>query len=121
MLSQDYSVAGTFEAARVTGFPMQQAARVSPGSGISAMQVTTALRKGALVPWNKQQVERPKTALDLLHSDKGGLVYQPLPGCISMWARSTSSPCIPASWCAAISRPRPARTTRRANRSTNPG
>ena len=80
VLWDDYSLAGTFEAARVTGFPMQQAARVSPGSGISAMQVTTALRLGALVPWKKQQVERPKTALDLLHSDMGGLVYQPQPG-----------------------------------------
>ncbi len=80
VLWDDYNLAGTFEAARVTSFPMQQAARVSPGSGISAMQVTTALRLGALVPWKKQQVERPKTALDLLHSDMGGLVYQPLAG-----------------------------------------
>ena len=80
VLWDDYSLDGTFEAARVTGFPMQQAARVSPGSGISAMQVTTALRLGALVPYKKQQVEQPKTALDLLHADMGGLVYQPLPG-----------------------------------------
>jgi DNA polymerase-2 len=80
VLWDDYSLAGTFEGARVTAFPMQQAARLSPGSGISAMQVTTALRMGALVPWKKQQVERPKSALDLLHSDMGGLVYQPLPG-----------------------------------------
>lgn len=80
VLWDDYSLAGTFEAARVTGFPVQQSARVSPGSGISAMQVITALRLGALVPWKKQQVERPKTALDLLHSDMGGLVYQPLAG-----------------------------------------
>jgi DNA polymerase II len=80
VLWDDYSLAGTFEGARVTAFPMQQAARLSPGSGISAMQVTTALRMGALVPWKKQQVERPKSALDLLHSDMGGLVYQPVPG-----------------------------------------
>ncbi len=80
VLWDDYNLDGTYEAARVTSFPMQQAARVSPGSGISAMQVTTALRMGVLIPWKKQQVERPKTALDLLHSDMGGLVYQPLPG-----------------------------------------
>ena len=79
-LWDDYDLVGLFESARVTAFPMQQSARVSPGSGISAMQVTTALRLGALVPWKKQQVERPKTALDLLHSDMGGLVYQPLAG-----------------------------------------
>ena len=60
--------------------PVQTAARVSPGSGISAMQIVTALRQGVLVPWHKQQAESPKTALDLLHADQGGLVYQPLIG-----------------------------------------
>jgi DNA polymerase-2 len=60
--------------------PLQTVARVSPGSGISAMQMLTALREGVLVPWHKQQAERPKTALDLLRSDQGGLVYQPTLG-----------------------------------------
>jgi DNA polymerase-2 len=76
----DYGLDGTLEVARVTALPLQAAARLSPGSGISAMQVVCALHIGALVPWHKQQVERPKTALDLLHSDQGGLVYQPLIG-----------------------------------------
>ncbi|HYR24665.1 MAG TPA: DNA polymerase domain-containing protein, partial [Aquabacterium sp.] len=76
----DYGLDGTLEVARVTALPLQAAARLSPGSGISAMQVVCALQIGALVPWHKQQVERPKTALDLLHSDQGGLVYQPLTG-----------------------------------------
>ncbi len=79
-LWDDYSLEGTLETARVTALPVQTAARTSPGTGISAMQITTALRIGALVPWRKQQVERPKTALDLLESDQGGLVYQPLVG-----------------------------------------
>jgi DNA polymerase II len=76
----DYGLAGILEAARVTAQPLQAAARLSPGSGISAMQVVCALQIGALVPWRKQQVERPKTALELLRSDQGGLVYQPLVG-----------------------------------------
>ena len=33
-----------------------------------------------LVPWHKQQAERPKTALELLQTDQGGLVYQPTIG-----------------------------------------
>ena len=33
-----------------------------------------------LVPWHKQQGERPKTALELIQSDLGGLVYQPVVG-----------------------------------------
>lgn len=80
MLWDDYDLEGALEVARVTSLPVQPAARLSPGSGISAMQVLTALRGGILVPWHKQQPERLKTALDLLHNDQGGLVYQPLIG-----------------------------------------
>jgi len=80
MMWEDYDLEGALETARVTGLPVQTAARVSPGSGISAMQMVTALREGILVPWRKQQAEQPKTALDLLAADQGGLVYQPLVG-----------------------------------------
>jgi DNA polymerase II len=76
----DYGLEGILETARVTALPVQTAARVSPGTGISSMQITTALRSSILVPWHKQQYEQPKTALDLLHRDLGGLVYQPLVG-----------------------------------------
>lgn len=80
MLYAEYGLEGLFETARVTSLPVQAAARLSPGSGISAMQVVTALRGGILVPWHKQQSEQPKSALDLLHTDQGGLVYQPITG-----------------------------------------
>ena len=80
MMWDDYDLEGALETARITGLPIQTAARVSPGSGISAMQMVTALRQQILVPWHKQQAERPKTALDLLAADQGGLVYQPLVG-----------------------------------------
>jgi DNA polymerase II len=79
-LFHDYQIDGILELARVTGLPIQTVARVSPGSGISAMQMTTALRQGILVPWHKQQAENTKTALDLMHTDLGGLVYQPTVG-----------------------------------------
>ncbi len=86
MLWDEYGLEGVLEAARVTGLPVQVAARNSPGGGISAMQMRTALQTGRetgagiLVPWHKQQVERQKTALDLLRSDQGGMIYQPLVG-----------------------------------------
>jgi DNA polymerase II len=80
MLFHDYDLTGVLELARVSSLPIQTVARTSPGTGISAMQVLTALRQGVLVPWHKQQAERPKTALDLLRADQGGLVYQPLVG-----------------------------------------
>jgi len=80
MLFHDYGMEGIFELARVTALPVQTVARVSPGSGISAMQMQAALRQGVLVPWHKQQAEHPQTALELMHADQGGLVYQPLTG-----------------------------------------
>jgi DNA polymerase-2 len=80
MLFHDYAIEGVLELARVTSLPVQTVARVSPGSGISAMQMLTALRLGVLVPWHKQRPEDLKSALDLLHADQGGLIYQPLTG-----------------------------------------
>lgn len=80
VLFHDYGLDGTLEMARVTALPLQSAARLSPGSGISAMQMQTALRLGILVPWHKQQSELVKTAYDLFQADQGGLVYQPLIG-----------------------------------------
>jgi DNA polymerase II len=80
MMFHDYGLDGILESARVTGSPVQAAARLSPGSGISAMQMVMALRSQILVPWHKQQAEQPKSALELIHADQGGLVYQPKVG-----------------------------------------
>jgi DNA polymerase-2 len=77
MLWDDYDLDGVLELARVTCLPVQTAARVSPGTGISSVQMLTALRLGVLVPWQKQQAEEPHGALDLFTADQGGLVYQP--------------------------------------------
>ena len=80
MMYGDYGMEGVFEQARVTGLPVQTIARNSPGSGITAMQIVMALRKDILVPYHKQQVESYKSALELIHADNGGLVYQPTVG-----------------------------------------
>jgi len=80
MLWNDYGLEGVLEMARVTRQPVQDAARLSPGTGISSMQFVTALQKGILIPWHKHQAETPKTAMDLLRSDMGGMVYQPTIG-----------------------------------------
>ena len=80
MLWNDYGMAGVLEMARVTRQPVQDAARLSPGTGISSMQFVTALQKNILIPWHKNQAETPKTAMDLMRSDMGGMVYQPTVG-----------------------------------------
>ncbi len=80
MLFGEYGLDGVLEQARVTGVPVQEAARKSPGAGITAMQMLTALEREVLVPHQKQQTEAFKSALDLIHADRGGMVYQPALG-----------------------------------------
>lgn len=79
-LANDYGLDGILEIARLTGLPAQTTARVSTGTGISAMQIATALRRGVLVPWQKRHPEDLKSGVDLLNADKGGMVYNPIPG-----------------------------------------
>jgi DNA polymerase-2 len=80
MMFNQYQLPGVLEQARVTAMPVQEMARRSPGSGITAMQMITALKRGVLVPYKKQQAEFFKSARTLLKADRGGLVYQPLVG-----------------------------------------
>ncbi|MDE3090528.1 MAG: hypothetical protein KGJ80_14195, partial [Chloroflexota bacterium] len=79
-LTDDYGLEGAFEVARLTHIPVQRVVRTSTGTGISAMEIATAYRRDVLVPWHKQEPEAWKSALDLIQSDKGGLVYQPIIG-----------------------------------------
>jgi DNA polymerase-2 len=79
-LADEYGLDGLVELARVTGQPLQQVARTSSGTGISAMQVSEAYRRQWLIPWRKRRPEDFKTALELTRSDKGGLTFQPEPG-----------------------------------------
>ena len=79
-LTNYYGLDGILEIARISGLPVQTVARVSTGTGISAMQVATAQRRGVLVPWQKRQPESLKTGVDLFAADKGGLVYTPVAG-----------------------------------------
>jgi DNA polymerase II len=76
----DYGLLGAIEQARVTGLPVQEIARRSPGAGIAAMQNLTALRRGVFVPYQQQKGEVPKTYNQLVASDRGGLVFEPLQG-----------------------------------------
>ena len=76
----EYGLTGAIEQARVTGLPVQEIARRSPGAGIAAMQNMTALRRNVLVPYQQQKGEVPKTYNQLVASDRGGLVFEPLQG-----------------------------------------
>lgn len=73
-------LAGLIEQCRVTKVPLQQMARTTTGTGITAMQLETAHRDGLLIPYRKQRPEDFKSALELLHTDQGGLVFAPIDG-----------------------------------------
>lgn len=72
--------AGLIEQARVTKIPIQHLARTTTGTGITSMQMETAHRDGILIPYRKRQTEAFKTALELLHTDHGGLTFAPIAG-----------------------------------------
>ncbi len=76
----EYGLEGILEQVRVTGLGVQEMARKSPGAGITAMQMLTALRMEVMVPVQKQQVEETKTLAELIRADHGGLIYQPIIG-----------------------------------------
>ncbi len=79
----DYGLLGAIEETRMTGLPVQEAARRSPGAGIAALQNVTAMRRGVLVPYQSQKGEIPKSYNQLVKSDRGGLVLQPPVGLFS--------------------------------------
>jgi DNA polymerase elongation subunit (family B) len=47
---------------------------------MTSLQMDRAINDGILIPWRKSEPEKPKTALQLLTVDKGGLTYQPVVG-----------------------------------------
>lgn len=73
-------VSGIMDLARVCGIPFQDLARVTPGTAISSMQIDQALRTGHLVAWKKNRAEDFKTARQLIRSDRGGMIFQPVVG-----------------------------------------
>jgi len=68
---------GLIQIARIGQLPLQQAARTSPGTLITSMQLARAVADGILIPWRKGDPERFKSAGELLTIDKGGLVFMP--------------------------------------------
>ncbi|MBS1789707.1 MAG: hypothetical protein JST85_18425 [Acidobacteria bacterium] len=68
---------GLFELARLSRVPAQRMARRSPRLAMTSLEMDRAINDGVLIPWRKNEPEKPKSALQLLTVDKGGLTYQP--------------------------------------------
>jgi DNA polymerase II len=77
---REAGLAGLVQISRLGQIPLQQAARASPGTLITSMQLARATADGFLIPWRKGEPERFKSAAELLVIDKGGLVFMPPPG-----------------------------------------
>ncbi len=73
-------IAGLVELSRLSGLPLQDLARLSPGTAISAMQSDRALRTGHLLRWKKNLPEDFKSVSRLMACDRGGFIHQPRPG-----------------------------------------
>jgi DNA polymerase elongation subunit (family B) len=71
---------GLTDLSRISGVPVQELARLSPGSAISAMQANLALKDGCVIMWKKNLPEKFKTAEELVISDRGGFIYEPAVG-----------------------------------------
>ncbi|MCL4503381.1 MAG: hypothetical protein M1438_16270 [Deltaproteobacteria bacterium] len=74
---REAGLSGLMQISRIGQMPLQRAARASPGTLITSMQLARAIAEGILIPWRKGEPERFKTAGELLTIDKGGLTFMP--------------------------------------------
>ena len=79
-IAKEGGIEGLIEVSRMSGIPLQDLSRLSPGSAISAIQIRQSMEDGVLVPWKKNRAEDVKNGKDLLLADRGGLYLDPVPG-----------------------------------------
>ncbi|MDD1718721.1 MAG: type B DNA-directed DNA polymerase [Methanoregulaceae archaeon] len=73
-------LAGVVLASRLTGLSPNLAARFTAGTLISTYEVYEAIRRGVAVPFRKSDAEAVRRFGDLRAADRGGMMFQPLPG-----------------------------------------
>ena len=77
MTYNQYQLIGAIEQTRLSSLPLQEVARRSPGAAISAMQTLTAIKRGTLIPYQRQKAEIAKTFNEYFRAARGGLILQP--------------------------------------------
>jgi len=73
-------LAGIILGARLTGLAPNLTARFTSGTLISAYEVYEALKRGIAVPFRKSDPEAVRRFCDLKAADRGGMMFQPVPG-----------------------------------------
>jgi len=77
---RESGIAGILIGARLTGLVPNLTARFTSGTLISAYEVYEALRRGIAVPFRKSDPEAVRRFCDLKAADRGGMMFQPVPG-----------------------------------------
>lgn len=71
---------GVFFASRLTGLCPNLAARFTSGTLISTYEIYEAVRSGIAVPYRKSEPEVVRRFYELKKADRGGMMFQPMPG-----------------------------------------
>jgi DNA polymerase I len=73
----DCGLEGLFEVARTCVIPVQRASRTTIGTSMTSLQLYHAVKKGVLIPWNKNDPEEFKDGNELVIADRGGFIFDP--------------------------------------------
>lgn len=74
---REAGLAGLVDLARISSTPLQELARLGPGTAVTAIQIDRAKREDRLVPWKKNRAEDFKTERRLVEADRGGYIHDP--------------------------------------------
>ena len=77
---QEGGLEGVLMAARLSGLPPNLASRFTPGTLISSYEVYEAVKQGIAVPFRKSDPEMIRHISRLQAADRGGMMFQPVPG-----------------------------------------
>jgi DNA polymerase I len=77
---QEGGLLGVLMAARLSGLPPNLASRFTPGTLISSYEVYEAVKRGIAVPFRKSDPEMIRHISRLQEADRGGMMFQPVPG-----------------------------------------
>lgn len=77
---EEGGLSGIYELSRTSSLPPETAAMVTPGTAVSTMEESIAIKNDVLIPLYKDDHEVEKSVDELTLSDRGGIALQPDPG-----------------------------------------
>jgi DNA polymerase I len=77
---QEGGLDGVLMAARLSGLSPNLSSRFTPGTLISSYEIYEAVKQGIAVPFRKSDPEMTRHVAALQAADRGGMMFQPVPG-----------------------------------------